>query len=217
MDNFSEQAKDVATPATQPVAPRWKGAQSRGPLTRLNERCMDLLIDAAATNSPQTTLAVLIEHRRLWIRLDSPARERVAQMPFLIADAQFDDERRWTAITKGEPVTSDDSGLPRAISEALMLEVLMFAWQLANADRRTAIISLGMAASVADAIAALTPQAIRDIARQECGSVQLRWTCDLRFWGDLLLAAQNADEEKLSELSLQAGLLLCSVLAKIKK
>lgn len=109
------------------------------------------------------------------------------------------------------------NGLLKAVSEALMLEVLMFAWQLAKSDKRAAMMSLGMSSSVAATIAALTPQAIRDIALRECGSVQLRWACDLRFWGDLLLAAQNGDEEKLSELSLQAELLLCSVLAKIKK
>lgn len=217
MDDFNDPTTQELSNPTPPAAPRWKGARSRGLLCRLNERCMELLIDAAAANSPQTMLQALTENRKLWIRLDSQARERAAQMPFVIVDAQFNDDARWAGIAKGEPVPVLANGLPKEISEALMLEVLMFAWQLAHADKRTAMMSLGMSSTVADTIAALTPQAIRDIALRECASLQLRWSHDLQFWRDFLLAAKNGDEEKLSELFLQANLLLCSELARVKK
>src|ERR1700677_3222639 len=78
----------------EPTPPRWKGVRSLGPVHQFNERCFELLGDMAASNE-ETTLSLIKEHRQLWADLDVDARQRPARMPFVIADANFDEEDRW--------------------------------------------------------------------------------------------------------------------------
>lgn len=66
-----------------------------------------------------------------------------------------------------------------------------------------------MALAVIPVIAALTPHEIRTIAARESASFQIRWSDNVGFWRDLLIAAQAAKSEKLAALHLEAKLLLC--------
>lgn len=79
-------------------------------------------------------------------------------------------------------------------------------------DRTVAQMALGMSPSVAEVIAALTPQQIREVAARESQGIRVRWADDPRFWRDLLMSAKAGDGEKLAELHLHAKLLLSSEL-----
>jgi hypothetical protein len=97
-----------------------------------------------------------------------------------------------------------------------MHEVIMFAWQTARWDRTVAQLSLGMTPSVADTVAALTPQKVREIAARESQAVEIRWANNPVFWRDVLVAASEGSDERLAELHLHAKLLLCGELAKLE-
>lgn len=77
--------------------------------------------------------------------------------------------------------------------------------------------SLGMSPSVAELIAALTPQQIRAIAAHESQGIRVRWADDPQFWRDLLASAKAGEDEKLAELHLHAKLLVCRELAQRHK
>lgn len=205
------------TLSVPPLAPRWKGAPSREAVRQLNERCVEVLCEAATEDFPATTLPVITEHRTLWRTLPLEARRLVAQIPFAIVDAQFGNEASWQQLVQDRAgFAVHATGLPGDVRHELMHETLMFAWQIARWDREVALMAFGMRPAVADLILALTPRQLRTIAATEHGGIQVRWADDLAFWRELLLAARAGNDEKLAELHLQAKLLLCSELAKIK-
>ena len=207
MNENNEQSRIV------PIPPRWKGAQSSEPIYQFNERCFDVLVDAATSRAAETTLAILIELRELWAGLGPEARSRLAKMPFVVVEAHFGDERWWRRTAESKERATDaqrtQNGLPPDLADHLMHETLMFAWQMARWDATVALMSFGMPPSVTPVIAALTPHQIRAIATRESGSLQIRWSGNVPFWRDLLIAAQAAKHEKLAALHLEAKLLLC--------
>lgn len=105
MDDVSEQSIPMPPP------PRWKGAQSLGPVYQLNERCIELLCDAAASDSPQVTLSIVTEHRELWVGLDLQARQRLASLPFVIVDARFRNDAKWRRVTETQAHHTHDAPL----------------------------------------------------------------------------------------------------------
>lgn len=213
---------DRAKTATPPAPPRWHGTQSIGPVCQLNERCFELLGEIAASN-PAGAPSLVEELCDLWVNMDLHARRRAARVPFSIVDARFQDEAWWRQVAeaaKANPILlavepeegnprPSTNGLPGEASELLMLETLMFAWQTARWNRMVALVSFGMSPSVADVIAMLSPQQVRSISARAHHCVEVRWSNDLQFWRDLLVAAAARDEEKLGELHLLAKLLYC--------
>jgi hypothetical protein len=197
----------------EPTPPRWKGVQSLGPVHQFNERCLELFGDIAVSDDSEGRLSLIIEHRRLWIDMKVEARQRLARIPFVIADANFDDGDRWreiAAATAGSVrVQATSNGLPKEASENLMHELMMFAWQTACWEHSVALMCFGMVPSVISIISALTPHQIRTVASRESASVRVRWASDLQFWEDLLLAARSGDEKRLAALHLHGKLTLC--------
>lgn len=205
-----------------PSPPRWKGAQSLELVHQLNERCIELLCDVAAAQPGGLSLACVADNRELWLQLDPRARRRGARLPFVIVDAHFMDEEWWRCISGSQlrvadRITETSNGLPRQASENLMHETIMFAWQSTRWDKTVAMLSFGMLRSVAETIASLTPQRVREIATCESSAVQVRWGGDSNFWRHLLLAAQADDLERLTELHMHAKLLLCNQLIESPK
>lgn len=221
MGEFSNGATRVPAPPSPPSPPRWKGIQSLDLVYQLNERCLETLCEVAAPDARPTNLPIVTENRELWVHLEPGARQKAARVPFVIVDAHFKEQAWWRKITADGPHEAESeeptSGLPREASEHLMHETTIFAWQTARWDKTVAQMSLGMSLSVADVIAALTPQQIRAIAARERQGVQVRWADDPRFWRDLLSAAKAGDDQKLAELHLHAKLLMTSELAQLRK
>lgn len=213
MGEFSDGATHDSVP---PSPPRWKGIQSLDLVHQFNERCFELLCEVAAADARPTSLPIVTENRELWLLLDLETRRKAARMPLVIMDAHFKEEAWWRRVAAVQPHEAEtegpSNGLPHGASEHLMHETTMFAWQTARWDRTVAQMSLGMSLSVAEVVAALTPQQIRALATRESQGIQVRWADDPRLWRDLLLAAKAGDEEKLAELHLHAKLSLCSEL-----
>lgn len=206
--------RDETGPAT---APRWKRRQSLELVYKLNEECLGLLSGVAADKvAPER--AWLVANRELWAKLSPEARKRVARLPFVILDLHFADEEWWRRVTdaRESAVREPDptNGFPQDLSERLVQETLMFAWQMAQSDRTSAQVTFAMRPAVAEMIGALMPGDVREIASRWQGEIRLRWDNNGGFWGGLLVAAQTGDADRLAELQLHAKLLALGPLVR---
>lgn len=205
------ESDDTSHEAASATAPRWKRSQSLDLVHQLNEHCFALLAGVAAADAGRD-LPLVSANRELWARLGSEARKRAALMPFVILDLHFANETWWRRVIDAPPsaVREPDvtNGLPPELSERLVQETLMFAWQMARSDRTAAQVSFAMQPPVAAMIGELTPGQVRDIASRTMGDIHVRWEDDGRFWRELLLAAEAGDNEAVAELQLHAKLLL---------
>ena len=205
------ESEDTSHEAMSATAPRWRRSQSLDLVHQLNEHCLELLAGAAVTNAG-SEIPLVSANRDLWAQLGSDARRRAALLPFAILDLRFADETWWLraigapASTPSEPDSANS--LPPELSERLLQETLMFAWQMARSDRTAAQVSFGMRPAVAVIIGELTPGQVRDIAFWKSGSLRMRWQDDGRFWRELLLAVGAQDSEAIAELHLHAKLQL---------
>lgn len=213
---------DIATAtATVPAPPRWRGVRSLALVHQLNERCLELLSQVAASANTDCPLALVQLHRDLWRNLDATARRLAARLPFVMVDIRFTDLAWWRHAR--EPVSSgacdakETASLPPSIGEPLMHETLMFVWHAAQSDARLACLAVGMSRDVSMAIAGMTAQEIRNVASKHSGEVGPRWRDAPEFWRKLLVAAQGGDENALADVHLHAKLLLSGELLAARK
>jgi hypothetical protein len=215
MDEFST---DEATesPEGAPTSPRWTGAPSIVLARQLNEQCIALLCEVAATLSYQELPSFVLQNRDLWRLLEPEARNRVATFPFVIVDLRFKDAESWQRAGDGHLVSPAGStewgGLQPKPLEDLVLETLLFARQSAREDINVAKAMFAMTSSVASRIASLTLQQVRTIAAGNSRQFRVRWDSDPEFWRDLLMASRAADEQALVALRRHAKLLFCGEL-----
>jgi len=192
-----------------PSPPRWKGRDSLELVYQLNERSLTLLAEAARSGTSPWLAET--PHRVLWSELTTAAIQRAARFPFVILEAHFtDDEWRRAASVNPQDVIEEGLGpscWPQEATQQLMSEALVFAWHTARWDRRVARLSLGVSAGVVGLIAAFTPQQLAVVSARHWGVLRLRWQDEPDFWARLLGAAQDSDEEALSENHLHAKLL----------
>ncbi len=207
MSEFEETSHE----ALSATAPRWIRSQSLDLVHQLNEHCLELLADVAAADAG-SDLPLVAANRDLWARLGPEARRRTALLPFVILDLHFTDEAWWQrAISAPAPTlheTESENWLPPKLSERLVQETLMFAWQMARSDRTAAQVSFAMHPTVAAMIGQLTPGQVRAIASRASGGIHVRWEQNGRFWRELLFAAESGNDEAIAELHLHAKLQL---------
>ena len=158
------ESEDTSHEAMSATAPRWKRSQSLDLVHQLNEHCLELLAGVAAADAG-SELPLVSANRDLWAQLGPEARRRAALLPFVILDLHFADEAWWQraiaapASTLHEPDSTN--WLPSELSERLVQETLMFAWQMARSDRTAAQVSFAMRSTVAAMIGQLTPGQVR--------------------------------------------------------
>jgi hypothetical protein len=216
MDEFGLEHK-TGDPQSSP--PKWKGAPSIRLAQQLNEQCIDLFCELAIDSSPDVPWSLVASNRDLWIRLDATARKRLAVFPFVIVDVRFKDEAWWRSAGQERPVAlrahAGSSAMPSTRYDYLVLETLMFAWQVAREDRHVAQLVFAMTPAVADCIAALTMQHVRTIAVEGSRYLRIRWDDEPQFWRELLICAREGDEAALTALRRDAKLLFCGELIQV--
>ena len=193
------------------MRPRWKGANSIQLAHQLNERCVELLSELAANAAIIDTLPpALRENRDLWSELSVDARHRLAALPFVIVDVRFRDEQWWRALGKlPSPTDVREEGLPAERCEDLLLETLMFAWQVAREDSHVAQMIFAMTRPVARVIAELAIREIRTLATEHTACLRIRWSDNALFWRELLERVRGDDASALEDSMLHAKLLFC--------
>lgn len=156
---------------------------------------------------------MLRTNRNLWCQLTPEARWRLADFPFVIVDVRFRDDNWWHV--RGEVrdgVISQRSASDESLAgprQSLLLETLMFAWQVAREDSGVAQILFAMTQTVARVISSLPMQEIRTLAHDQSSFLRVRWDNDAQIWRDLLVAVATNNEAALAEVRLHAKLLFC--------
>jgi len=82
-----------------PPPPRWRGTESLELVYELNERCLRLLKDLAASGRPGEW-PLILQHRELWSALTEEAIKRAARLSFVILDVHFTDEAWWPQVVQ---------------------------------------------------------------------------------------------------------------------
>lgn len=192
----------------------WKGAQALGRVHALNERCLELLTQLARGDRQQIHLTIINHYRSLWRNLSITARKRAARTPFLLMDLHFRDSDWWRSAKELRPGRRRGMVLHAAfsgkIADELMSETLMLAWSTVAFDRGAASILLGMTPGVSGIIAELGPQDVERIASRHSAHLQPRWEDFPAFWGKLLVAARDDDEDALHDIHLHGVQLIGS-------
>ena len=142
--------------------------------------------------------AVFVKETGPLIRaMDPDARHRAAACPYLLFDAGFADQQRWTWVSGnyvrelekkyGAPVFT----LKQTRSMARL--VFTYAWHLARSQHAAARLLLGMSAHCARLIAVCTLRQIHDLAEAHPEWLQPRWPARPQFWRELLVSATSGD------------------------
>jgi hypothetical protein len=210
----TDEAADL--PEDSAALPRWTGTPYIPLGQQLNEQCVELVCELAA--SPLQTLpAFILKNRDLSRLLEPEARKRVAAMPFAIVNLRFKDAESWQQASDGHPMTPADmpdvantaaySGVPPNLLEDLALETLLFARQAAREDANVAKVMFAMTPAVVRLIASLTVSQVRAIAVANASQIRVCWDNDPEFWGELLVACRSGDEKALVAIRRQGKLL----------
>jgi hypothetical protein len=212
VDEFeTEEAGELSQVAA--ASPRWTGAPSVELAHQVNEQCVELVCELAATSSTQELPPFVLQNRDLWRLLESEARRRVAAFPFVIVDLRFNDAESWQRAAEGHLMSPTDttlySGVPPKLFEDLVLETLLFARQAAREDLSVAKAMFAMASPVASRIASLTLSQVRAIALGNTNQLRVRWDNDSEFWRDLLVACRAGESKDLAAIRRHAKLLFC--------
>jgi hypothetical protein len=183
----------------------------------VNERCIELLVNAARHEQPRP-FPLVSELRELLKAADPAVRRRAARRSFLLVDLEFGNPD-WWHTARNHPSQQMRTPLwwgcfPRAAAIQLARATLMLAWNNLRADPAAAPVLLGMAAPVSEMIASLRFDEVDRIAHKRFRNVRPRWDDRPAVWRRLLLAAQTEDERLMTAfnvhaLQLLAGGLLC--------
>jgi len=196
---------DVAEPpwSAQP----WLGGVTLSVLAELNEQCLSLLVEEAASRDPAASHPLLRELAPLWCKLDVQALKRAAACPYLLIDPGFADPQRWM-WTLGRQVLERERGpavpfftAPRA--RALMRTVLTYGWHLAQSRQSAAQLLLGMSPQCVNLVRAASLSHIGDLAEKHPAWLQPRWPQQVRIWRELLSAALAGEGSSLQRVRLR--------------
>lgn len=203
-----------------PVAP-WNGAQTLLRVHALNERCLEILAHMARMDRERIGLDIVNLYRSQWRGLNATGRKCAARTPFLLVDIHLHDADWWRWARTPRLIRRRDTVRHAAFGEKtageLMRETLMLAWSTVAFDRGAASVLLGMTSPVCTIIADLTPQDVDRITARYSRHLRPRWENLPTFWGSLLAAARNEDEEGLHYIHLRGTQLLGSELLPLAR
>lgn len=194
----------------------WRGAQALSRVHALNERCIELLFQLARADRERANLAIVDQHRSLWRGLSATSRRHAANTPFLLVDVKFRDADWWrwakdTRASRNRKAVMQVAFSGKVAGE-LMRETLMLAWSTVAFDRGTASVLFGMTPAVCNIIAGLSPQDVERIAARNSRYLRPRWEEFPMFWGKILTAAREGNEDALHDVRLHGMQLLGSEL-----
>ena len=150
------------------------------------------------------------ELRELWTLLDESALARLAQLPYLLADMRFRDERWWQSGRRS-PATGlvlRVDPFPRSAAIALTRAVLILAWNGLRSNPEAACVLYGINVGVARFLVRLTLDEIDNISRKHFRVVRPRWEDRPAVWRELILAAQGGEPFPMRTCNLHALRLL---------
>lgn len=189
-------------------APASAGAQSfpHATVQELNERCLDLLVHQARTDSnPPFQLASSL--RELLHRTTPETRRRAAERTILLLDLEFQSAEWWEAVRrypdKQFRTPSRRGSFPRRSGLPLARATLFLAREGCRANLDTARVLFGMARPVADLIAGLQLTDVDRIVERRFRHLHPRWHDQPDIWRALLTASDSPATTALRGTDLQ--------------
>jgi hypothetical protein len=178
-------------------AQSWLRAETLAALAELNEQCLELLAAQARTGAIGASVPLLHEIGPLLRSLDSDSRHRAAACPYLLVDAGFGDQQRWTWVS-GYQVRDLDrrsSGAFFSIPGVTPVtrQVLTYAWHLTRSQNAAARMLFGMSAHCSRLVAACTLRQVLELAEMHPEWLQPRWATRPSIWRELLVSAVSGD------------------------
>lgn len=194
----------------------WLQADALDALAELNEQCLELMCEQAATRTAARPRPPLLrELEALWASLDTGARRRAARCPFLLLDAGFARPPRRTWLYECGihdqdwlPQPAAFFSVPRTVSVTRL--VLTYAWHLARSEPAAARLFLGLSASSAELIAARTLRQVTQVAESEPALLAPRWADRVPVWRDLLIAAKCGEPAAIERFRIRGLQLLAA-------
>lgn len=171
--------------------PHWFDPQALRPLVELNDLLLQALIADAASPRGMRRLSLSNDVGDLFAELRAEARIRVAECPFALVDAGFDDADRWVRVRNGTYIDSGKSRppLPSAYGQRLAQMILILAWSLARSNRDAAHVVLGMSQRCAAVVGDIGLSILPSIAEQHAQLIRPRWEDRPDIWRQLLQLA----------------------------
>src|SRR5262249_29950107 len=139
--------------------------------------------------------------------MDMDARHRAAACPYLLFDAGFADQQRWSWVSGNylRDVERQDGPPFFTLQQTPSMArwVFTYAWHLARSQNAAARLLLGMTAHCARLIAVATLPQIHDLARMHPEWLQPRWSARPQFWRELLVSATSGDAAAMEQARLR--------------
>ena len=176
------------------------------PLQHANERCIEMLVQAARDNDKRA-LPLVTQLREVLTCLTPESRARAAGKPFLLVDFQFGNDAWWQEL-KSRPARpslspSGRGGFPRASAIHLGRATLMLAWHSVRAEVNASCL-LGISPGVAATLASFSLTDLDRIAERRFRNVRPRWEDRPIVWRQLLLSASTPDARQVRDAHLRA-------------
>ena len=184
----------------------WLRAETLAALAELNEQCLDMLAMQYCASAVGHAPGLVREIGPLLRIMDMDARHRAAACPYLLFDAGFADQQRWSWVSGNyvrdmEPEVPPFFTLQQTRSMARL--VFTYAWHLARSQNAAARLLLGMTAHCARLIAVCTLRQIHDLAEMHPEWLLPRWSSRPKFWRELLLSATTGDATAMEQARLR--------------
>jgi hypothetical protein len=185
----------------------WLRAETLAALAELNEQCLDMLALQYAA-SPAASAPLLVREAGPLLRaMDPDARHRAAACPYLLFDAGFADQQRWTWVS-GNYVRDMEKKDVRpyfTLQQTCSMSRLVFtyAWHLARSQNAAARLLLGMSAHCARLITVCTLKQIHELSEAHPEWLQPRWPARPQFWRELLTSANSGDSSAMEQARLR--------------
>lgn len=185
----------------------WLRAQTLAELAELNEHCLDMLAVQHNQQVTYETPSLIRTTGPLLKSMDKDARHRAAACPYLLFDAGFADQHRWSWVFGNAVRESVRPATPPFFTvqhtPSMARWVFTYAWHLARSQNAAARLLLGMSAHCARLIAVCTLPQIHDLARLHPEWLQPRWPTRPQFWRELLLTASTGDPGAMEQARLR--------------
>lgn len=185
----------------------WLRADTLAHLAELNMKCLEMLAGQYVSSAPGQAPSLVREIGSLVRSMDMDARHRAAVCPYLLFDAGFADQQRWSWVS-GNCVR--DMAKPDCApfftlqhTRSMTREVLVYAWHLARSQNAAARLLLGMSPHCARLIAVCTVPQMIELAEMHPEWLQPRWATRPQFWRELLSSANAGDAAAMEQAKLR--------------
>lgn len=185
----------------------WLRAETLASLAEYNEQCLEMVAQQFSISGSSHGPALLRQAGPLLRKMDSDARYRAAACPFLLFDAGFADQQRWSWVSGQCVRDTDGSGVEPFFTvqqtRSMALQVFTYGWHLARSQNAAARLLLGMTPHCSRLIAVCTLKQIHELADAHPEWLQPRWTMRPQFWRELLVTATAGDAAAMEQSRLR--------------